>query len=70
MKRYVAKPPCQRSLAGGDYRLRDSDQLWFLDENERSNVQVVECETDTFSGLYDSDGNELHHVRFRMGFHL
>lgn len=71
VKRYVSKPPngdC-RTRSDDDYWWRESDGAWHA-EGEPRTITVEEDDRDTFSGLYDASGEELHHVRPRMGFDL
>ena len=57
--RYVIKPKswCETPLSSYEY------------ENIKTVGETVICEErDTFSGLFDAEGNELHRVRNPIGF--
>lgn len=72
MKKYVSKPPTgnrRRTRSDDDYWWRESDGAWYADGEPRT-ITVEEDERDTFSGLYDANGDELHSVRPKMGFRL
>lgn len=68
MRRYVSKPT--RSAAGDDYWYRQSGDHWYAADNGPQTITVHEDGCDTFSGLYDAEGNELHRERPRMGFRI
>lgn len=44
------------------------DYLEYYRDSGHMSMTVDSGESDTFSGLYDADGNELHHPRQRVGF--
>ncbi|MBX9583670.1 MAG: hypothetical protein K2X87_25490 [Gemmataceae bacterium] len=69
MKTYTPKPP-RRPRADDDYHWRWSDAAWEPGDGGPASLTVMEQEPDTFSGLLDADGNELHRERVPMGFAL
>ena len=59
--KYIAKPPRIRSERW--------NVNWCEEEyDEKSSITVHEDDKETFSGIYDANGNEMHRVLQPIGF--
>lgn len=72
MPLYVTRPPLNRKPRQGNERLDGDWELWELDQEFLPDLTVFEDDVDTWTGLYDEHGDELHRIpeREMLGFDI